>query len=240
MKKWIILAILTAGIVSTGWAVVRGNQYRDQALRADSLQAAADTARQVAMAALGDSVTAFQRRIVQIELQRDSVDAELQSRPVIRLPARVVVDTLRMVDTVDFEPPSSDTLVRWSGRDGPFSIVGHVALTDRPVRAVVEANVAQVDPINVGVRVTCEDRPGINAASVLLTADPPFALVPGQPEASPEVCNRVPFQPSFWPELSWKGVGYDLGKLVLGAVAWELLQAAFDEPDRYEDPQYIR
>ena len=217
-KKLLILLILIASSTVAGWATVRGSEYRDQALRADSIAASADSARIVAEGLLGDTVV-YQRRIVQVELERDSLDVALRQRPVVRVPVEIrLTDTLRVVDTVQLPAPDAeveDLYWDWEGRDGPFSIRGHVAIVGAPTRhSVVEANVVLVDPVHVGVRVTCQAQPtGISAASVALTSAPPFSLVPGEVQQDPSVCNPIGLRPAFGLRQKgvWAGVGVGVG-----------------------------
>lgn len=217
MKKLLIILLLLVAAGSLLYAQMTANRYRDAALRADSLEAAADTARLLHLAALGDSTNAWQRRVLQVEIRADSLDRALQQRPVVRVAGRVRVDTLRFTDTVEVAEVRVDTVrtFQWSGRDGPFLIAGDARIY--PARGIFNAVVSMPEPVEIGVRINCISSQGIQGASVLLTAPDPFHVIPGQVQQDPVVCNppSVPLLSFTTDRLVWAGAGAVLG--VLGA-----------------------
>lgn len=247
MKK-LLLVLILAGTVAIGasvaYAQIQANRYRDAAFRADSLEAALDTVRVLELAALGDSVNVLQLRAIQTELHADSLDEELRLRPVVRIPGRLRIDTLRLRDTVALQPAigaDSTEFYRLDLAQDPFRVFG--GMTRLPVGPVgqFDVTVAMTRDVDVGVYVHCEDRAGVNAASVTLTADDPFSVAPRAPvQASREVCNRPPVKFSFVPEISIRGIGWELLKMALGVVLWEKVIDGEDDssPPSYDLPNY--
>ena len=229
MKKILIILLLLGTMGATAYAARRATVYRDQAFRADSVAAANDTARALVLATLDSSTTAWALRIVQTELERDSLDRELDARPVIRVAAGIRVDTLRMTDTVDAIQEDTVEVYAFTGSDGPFSFRGDARLF--PDRAgIFRVAVAMTEPVPVHVRVTCGREAGVRSASVLLTADHPFSVVPASVEQAPHICNPAPgFQ--WLPELSLKGLGWELGKGLAWVLLWELADGLLDGED---------
>jgi hypothetical protein len=233
MKRWAIILLLSAAavitVVSVVWAQTQANKWRDAALRTDSITAAADTARQLEIAALGDTVTVYQRRIVQVELERDEVERELGERPVVRLPGEVVLDTIYLkADTVYAGEESTDSLQTYdfSGEDYPFGYSGNAEIFPYRYSGNFRVSVFQTDPVGISARVTC--RPvegGVDAASVTFIAEDPFRIIPGQVMQDPGICNPEPVGFSLLPELSFKGIGWEL----LKGAGWMLLANQLDD-----------
>ena len=183
-------AVVFLALVSTCSGRNLRAQIQALQFQKDSLEAVNDTARVVELESLGDSVNAMQRRVVQVELEKDSVDRELQQRPVVRVQGTARVDTLHFVDTVEVAMQTDSSLTyEWVDQDGPFTIEGGAEILRPTFRGSFFAQLSQTDDIPVGVRISCEDRDGVDAASILLTARDPLVLVPGALEQAPEVCN---------------------------------------------------
>jgi hypothetical protein len=238
MKKLVIVLLLLGCAVFLGAAIyqtLQARELRAQAFRADSLAAEADTARALALAALDSAENAWQRRIVQTELQRDSLDRELRERPVIRIAAGVRVDTLRFTDTVYVTPSVGADSVKsyeFDGVDPPFGFRGSAEIYPNN-QGIFHVNVFQTDPIPIHARVTCGEGGGVNTASILFTASDPFEIVPGRVEQDRSVCNpREPVEFSLLPELSIRGVGWELVK----GIGWILAANWVD--DRFHKAKY--
>lgn len=197
------------------------SEIRDAALYADSVVAAADTARLVQLRSLGDSTRAWQRRIIQTTITRDSLDKELKARPVARIAAGVRVDTLFFTDTV-YTPvleEDSSRVYEWSDQDGPFRIEG-VATISPAWLGVFSASIIQVDTLDVGIRIACGDEVrGVYSAQVTMTARDPLSLVPGEVLQDPGVCN--PSTPFISFDLGWKEAGLIATTAIF---VWELAQ----------------
>lgn len=224
MKKFIIIVLILLTLAAVGTAYANSVRYRDQALRADSIEAAADTARLLHLAAMDDSTNAWQLRIVQTELQRDSLDRELELRPVVRVSAGLRIDTLRMADTVEVPIILHDTVkvYAFEGNDGPFAFRGDARVfpTDR---ALFDVRVNLTRPITVDARISCGQEQGIKSASVLLSAEDPFSVVPASVFQDPEICNpSVPIFQFSKGKMFWAGAG-----IVAGVLGSHLLDDGF-------------
>jgi hypothetical protein len=227
MKKLLIVLLLSVVVVSVVYAQAQARKWRDAAFRSDSIAAANDTARLVVLASLDSTETAYQRRILQVRLERDSLDRELGLRPVVRLPGELRVDTLRLVDTVTAEPESTDSLQNYEfrGVDHPFAYTGHATIRPKIGRGEFDVSVFQAEPIRIEARVSCLDGPGVSGASVLFTADDPFDIIPGEVVQDPGICNPPDVGFSFLPELSVQGIGWEL----LKGAGWMLLAHVLDD-----------
>lgn len=232
MKKLIIILLLCVTVVSVVYAQMTITEYRDAAFRADSIEAAADTAELLHLAALDSTVNFYEIRIVQAELQRDSIDRELQLRPVVRLEGELRFDTLHIVDTVyAMVPPDyaeNDPGVQeyeFEGVKPPFSYRGNAIIHVPSQNGIFNVSIVQEDPTPVTVRVGCENLPGgIRKAYALVGTDPPFSIVPGEVFQDPDICNP-PVGFKLLPELSVKGVGWELVK----GAGWMLLANLLDD-----------
>lgn len=225
MKKIIFIFVLLASVGGILAATIKAREYKDQAMEADSIAAAADTARLLALSAMDDSTRAYQLRIVQTEIQRDSIDKELKARPVVRVSAGIRIDTLRITDTVQVAVEDTTEVYEFTGSDGPFAFQGDARLfPDR--HGVFNVAVALSEPVPVDVRITCQGNTGVRSASVLLSADDPFSVVPDHVEQDPGICNP-PSLPTF--HFTMKRGWWALGGIVIGAVAAHYLDDDFHQ-----------
>jgi hypothetical protein len=214
MKKFVLFLLIAATIAAVGTAYAKAREAREAGLRADSLEAAADTARLLHLAQLGDSTNAWTRRVLQVELERDSLDRELDARPVIRVAAGIRIDTVRVLDTVEVVKEDSVETYSWEGADGPFHVSGHARIFLG--RGLFDTRVTVPEPVQIGVRIVCRPSAGIQSSEVLLTAPDPFHVVPGLVEQDPGICNP-PVPPIFSFNMKrgiWAGVGFGVGLLV--------------------------
>jgi len=228
MKKVIIIILFLALASGFGYAVTRARVYREQAFTADSLAAAQDTARLLQLASLNDSIHAYQLRIIQTETERDAIDRELDQTTVALARAKLRVDTIRMIDTVNVPAEINDTTkaYEFAGADGPFAFDGDAQIFYPSWRGVFDVRVNLMRPVPVEARITCGNEPGVRSASLLLTAEDPFSLIPESVTQDPDVCNAPPGRHFSWlPELSWKGIGWEL----LKGAGWMLLANQFDD-----------
>lgn len=217
MKKLIVLLILLAALGLAGYLYAQSaiKNYRDQAFRADSIAAAADSARLLALESIGDSTNAWQRRVIQTTLERDSLDRELRLRPVVEIPGELRVDTLVFVDTVYAQPTEEEGRqdYEFEGIDPPFAYRGVANIWPLDYRGIFNVRVYQNDPILISTRISCGEENGVRSAHVTMLADDPFSAVPGQVRADPDVCN--PFRPPVFQltkgKALWGGVGFAMG-----------------------------
>jgi len=151
MKKVLLILLLLGSLGGFTFAMAKAREYRDQAMYADSVKAAADTARLIEREGWGDSIRGYQLRIVQTELERDELDRELRARPVVRVAAGIRIDTLRITDTVQVAVEDTTEVYEFSGSDGPFAFRGDARLfPDR--HGVFNVAVALTQPVPVNVR----------------------------------------------------------------------------------------
>jgi len=217
MKKLILLILILVALGTAGYlyAQSRLNDYREQALRSDSLAAAADTARLLALASLDSATNAYQRRVIQTELELDSLDRELQLRPVVEIPGELRFDTVRIVDTVYAEPSEEPGRqdYEFDGEDPPFAYRGTANIWPLENRGIFNVRIFQGNPIQVSTRISCGDEDGIRSAHVTMLADDPFSVLPGAVRADPDVCN--PFRPPVFSfskgKAMWAGFGFLIG-----------------------------
>jgi hypothetical protein len=217
MKKVLVVLLLAGvlGIVGYLYADSVIGKYRDQAMAADSIAAAADTARLLVLASLDSATNAYQRRIVQTELTLDSISRELRLRPVVEIPGELRIDTLFLTDTVYAQPEVEEGRqdYEYDGEDLPFAYHGTASIWPAEYRGVFNVRIYPREPIPVTTMISCGQETGVRSAHVTMLADDPFSLVPGQVRADPDVCN--PFRPPIF-TLSkgkgiWAGIGFLLG-----------------------------
>lgn len=231
MKKFLLFLLIFCTMGAVIYAQVQYMAAREANLRADSVEAAADTARLVHFNELNDTINAWQRRVVQTELRADSLDRALQQRPVVRVSAGVRIDTIQVTDTVEVAEVRVDTVrtFQWRGRDGPFVIAGDARIF--PARGIFETTVTVPDPIEIGVRINCISGRKINSASVLLTAPDPFDVTPGEVLQDPTICNppTAPLLSFSSKRAMWAGAGFVAGILTTHLLDDGFRKARYDE-----------
>lgn len=170
------------------------DEVTEHELRGDSLEAAADSTRELReiARALGGQLRVFQRRAFQVELERDRIDEELDQESRARIRAEAQVDSLRAhagadvtVDTVTDARSAS-----FHVRQPPFTIDADVLMPAPPERASADFAV-DVDPASLGVRVACRERPErrIRSASVLFETPRWLTVTVDSVAQEPGVCN---------------------------------------------------
>lgn len=199
MTRWRLIAA-TAGVLSlasTGWAAVTTIRLdaaqaaaHAGALRADSIAAVADSTKVV----LADSLrTVYERRMVQIRMERDSIDRELRTESRARTALALAVRELRAeqaTDTVFVEAGD----VRY----------GHTQIRREPWLAQVEAWLppppragrfalrVELDPAPIYVGVRCGEAAGsaeVRPAHVTVDAPAWLTARVEDPVVAPTVCN---------------------------------------------------
>lgn len=195
-----LLLVLAGGLWWQGRELEAAEaEARAGALVRDSLEAVADTIRRHYLSA--DSArTVAERRAVQAEIERDSVDALLdtESRVRARLQARIAsVDTTAgAVVTQDSTQPDV-RFARWPNlRAEPLTISAQVSVPPAPDTARIRMRV-RIDPVNLTVRLGCErlDGPGVDAARVSVEGPPWLDIDSLDGRADPDVCNPPPPPP---------------------------------------------
>lgn len=210
--------VLLLAAVVMGWRLDRANaRERRAGLTADSLAAALDTSRRVALSArdsariLGDSMTAVGRRAFQVQQRNDALDraqgldraAIAELRTAVRdlaikvgssAPVTTTADGTREATFVIDSTPYRGTAAVALPAVGPGSI-------DLRIR---------IDTARLGLRLGCGARGagGIRSAEATLTGPPWLGMELGRVEQAPEVCNPTPSKPNLLRRLLGKcGVG---------------------------------
>lgn len=172
---------------------------RAAALVRDSLEVEADTLR-IHYLAADSARTVAERRALQVALERDSVDELLRTETRVR--ARVQAQ-LASVDTTAAAVVTTDSaqpgvrFAKWDLREPPFTIDAAVAVPPAPDSARISLGI-QIDPVELTVRLGCEDLPGRPIRAARVSMEGPEWLQVGtlDGEASPDVCNPIEPPPS--------------------------------------------
>lgn len=212
-----VVILLIAGAV-LGWRLDRAlGRERRAGLAADSLAAALDTSRRVALSRqdsiriLGDSMTAVGRRVFQVTQRSDALDRAqgLDRVAIANLEAAVRALSVRI-------PSSTPVTTNAAGdRSATFAIDstpyhGSAAVT-LPAAGPGSIDLQiRIDTARVGVRLGCGSKSdaGIRSASATLTGPTWLSLALGRVEQSPEVCNPTATRPNWFRRILSKcGVG---------------------------------
>lgn len=212
------VVILVAAVAIMGWRLNRA-QGRERAagLTADSLAAALDTSRRVALSRqdsiriLGDSMIAVGRRVFQVQQRNDALDRAqgLDRVAIANVEAAVRALAVRI--------PSSTPVTTNAAGDRQATFV----IDSTPYRGTADVTLPaagpgsidlriRIDTARVGVRLGCGSKSdaGIRSASATLTGPPWLSLGLGRVEQSPEVCNPTPARPNWFRRILAKcGVG---------------------------------
>lgn len=198
---WIVFAILAAAVVVLLFMLrhARG-ELRDVGLRADSLEAVADTNRRHVLSAkdsaklLGDSLIIVQRRVVQVAAERDAFDRALRLERIAKGNLVTEVARLRAGNITSTRPTTDSAGVRsatFDIRRPPYTVFLGVSLPPAPSPGRVDTLDVAIDRIPITIREGCGERnaQGIRAATWTITS-PPWATVHiERVEQDPELCN---------------------------------------------------
>lgn len=212
------VVILVIAIAILGWRLDRAQgRERRAGLSADSLAAALDTSRRVALSRqdsiriLGDSMIAVGRRAFQVEQRNDALDRAqgLDRVAIANLEAKVRDLTFRgQSSTPVTTTPAGDRQATFAIDSTPYH--GSAAVT-LPAAGPGSIDLRiRIDTARLGVRLGCGSKSdaGIRSASATLTGPPWLSLALGRVEQSPEVCNPTPTRPNWFRRILSKcGVG---------------------------------
>lgn len=206
-----LLALLAAvlGALQQHAAAVR------QGLRADSLEAVADTSRRL----LTDSlVTVWGRRVVQAELRADSLDHRLRLRPAVVTRTVVHLDTLTDTIIAPVVVHDSTRHADFRVRQVPYTLLAHAALPPPPVEGRLAVTVT-LDPLPLDLRVGCGPKVGPVRPATATASGPPWATLDlREVRADPDVCNAQPITVTGMP---WWGAGLvGIMGLLVGISLW--------------------
>lgn len=198
-----ILSAIAGALVVLSIATARENDLRrDAGLIRDSLEASRDTTRRVAMAlsVLGQGTQLLQRRAIQTQLERDSLDRALKQERKARAELAV---TVRPVDTTVTAPvvvhEEGTHLAVFAYRATPFTVLDSVWVPPAPDLARSSIRI-RLDSIPLSTRIGCgapvRQNNGIRPALVNVTVPEWANLDIRHAETSPDVCN--PKVRSWW------------------------------------------
>lgn len=198
LPRWFwpaLAAVSLAGAVVMGWRADRSRRAAASlALRADSIRAASDSTRMVALDSLhGVLDTAFramERRAIQQGQRADSLDRALGRTRVAMVDLAAAVRQLTAIETA---PVTEDSLTRkatFTVRQPPYTARAEVALPHPPAEGRLALTVA-LDTAHIGVRLQCGkvDPFGVRPATVLTTTPSWLSLRLDNVQQAPEICS---------------------------------------------------
>ena len=219
-----VLAVYTWHLAAERNGALR--DAREARLRADSLEVASDTTKEL-VDVLGDSIRIWQRRTYQLSLVRDSLDAALGQESAARADLELTLDTIQVVQEAPVEVRDSIREAHFAERRGVFAIAVDVRLM--PTYGNMDLRMHQVKPLTAHLRLGCEEveegeEGALRRAYTNLTvdADAGVRLGIGEVVQDPTVCNPpAPPQVHFHWGTAWKvgtvtAAGTSLLLLLLG------------------------
>lgn len=220
-----VVALLVMALGWQSWQLARErSRVRDLVLRADSVEAAADTTRAVsarALKVLGDSVQAVERRVVQERQAKDALDRALGRERIARAGVTVELDSLRAVVQAPVTSDPGDSV-----RSARF-VVDEVAVTGTAVATLPRPPAAgsldlrlAVRPIPLHLRLGCGPAVnGMRPATALLAGPTWAALTLDSLSQDPGLC-RSPILEERVSRWKWAGVGGGIVLAILGLLGW--------------------
>ena len=201
---WQVWAVtFVVGVVGALVATLRAeiNTLRDRnyamALAIDAVEAESDTARMVPQN-MDSTRTFWQRRAVQMELEKDEIDRQLGQESAARIQVAAQFesfrDSLTSVTPVTEDPTSGIRSATFEKRQPPFTIHATVNLPKPPTTATGLFTV-DLGPLLFGVRIGCNLESQREFKPATVTLDMPDWIRPTitSVEQDPNVCN--PEQP---------------------------------------------
>lgn len=206
----IVVGVLLAALGVQSCRVRQAEQRAaEYALRADSVEAAADSTRVIstqALAVLGDSLRGVERRVVQEQQRADGLDRALGRERIARAGLGVVVDSLRSVvlaiqDTIS----EAGRHIVFHIDTVPFS--GTAEVTVPPVATPTLDLRLAVAPIPLQLRLGCGDAVnGIRPATATAIGPTWATLTLDSLSQSPDLC-RSPALTRMPPRWPWMALG---------------------------------
>lgn len=234
VAAWIVAAVLAvAAVVQTVRAHGSRADARAAALRADSLEAAADSLK-VVLADEAGRVWLWQQRAIQAEIERDKLARDLEQQRMATARLALALDTLRaravapviVVDTPrDVRRATFAERLRY-GEHEIGALFAHVVVPPPPDTATLEADVA-LDSVVIVPEVRCGPPGPAGIRPALVTVRTPAWILAraDSVRADPSICNPVP-RASPRPRLLWLPLPTvrELLAALGGAAAWEVLR----------------
>ena len=223
-NRWSAMLLLVASLV-TIIAIEHHRVNRERtraailALSVSNGIAQRDSTRRVALEnqkvalLLGDTLSMFEKKVVQATQQRDALDRALRTERIARYAMVAVLSPMHR-ESVAAETQATATGMRravFNVREAPYDVHAEVEIPSLPDTARLSVRV-RLDPLHLNVRLSCgaSDGNGIRGASI--TAEmPTWASVRfNQVEQSPDLCAS----PALSRSASSRGVGAFIPLLV--------------------------
>ncbi len=191
--------------------VARGEIWKQRALRsafaADSIAAAADTSRTFFKGELAVTL----RRLIQVDIARDSLARELRTRPVLRVTGTVTIKELDTVLVGAVTDSGSVRVGKFATYSKPYAVAAVVGLPPPPADGFMRLHI-ELDTARFRLETHCGPRVNGVAPATMVFVSPawlPFTIDTAL--VSPMSCNATVFQ-------SRHGIGY-YGVRTAGVVA---------------------
>ncbi|GAC1683170.1 MAG: hypothetical protein NVS9B3_00990 [Gemmatimonadaceae bacterium] len=191
------------------------------ALRASNAEALADSTRRLA-GVTGNSAVLWQRRAVQLSIERDRVDRALRVESAARASIAARYSSLQRTvasDAAVLSIRGGARTATFALRDGPFALTARADLP--PTGSGTLAVHVAADPIRLDVRVTCgavDD--GIRAASIVIAAPSWLTVTATDVAQSADVCRSPALarSPRRWYDRLGVSAGYGIVSLPDGTL----------------------
>lgn len=200
---WILLAVVITAAAGTIWYL--RSQVRSEALARENAEAMGETQLLV--------IGAQAKRTLQLELERDSVDRALKTKPKVEIRTVTVVKEVETTGTAVVTADAADSVRRatfvsdssWHPYHGEISVAlprPDMMLAEpdsvppaSPARATLDLRLG-IAPIPATIRIRCStdaSAGGVRRAYTTAQDVPAWASIDlGQPIADPEVCSPAP------------------------------------------------
>jgi hypothetical protein len=215
-----IAAVVVLGVLS--WQ----SSVYGAAIAADGLEAARDTTRRVLVHAAHDRAV-WQRRAVQVRIQRDSIDRELGLVSTARANLELRVARLEASASAPVTADAGDSVRTgvFHVLHSPFDVRAAASLPRPPATGHLDLSV-ELEAARIQVRAGCGPAgvAGVRPAQLTAIGPPWLTLVLDSVQQDPEVCSPAPFVlpslhlglPRSWVLLALAGGSFIAG-VVVGA-----------------------
>lgn len=215
---WLLAAALAVwGSCQSHQASKAREQAAQAALALSNEVAANDSTRKLtaakveaALALLGDSLQAVQRRAVQQQQRADKLDRALGLE---RIASAQLTATVRRLEITLAEAPVVEDAAgsrsgSWAYRETPYTVEATAVLPKPPAVGTFSARIL-LDPVPLQLRLGCSpaNRDGIREASATLTGPTWAELSLGAIEQSPDLCQSPALKPKPPSRLKWAAIG---------------------------------
>lgn len=169
---------------------------REAGLVRDSLEAVIDTTRLVEVSVLHDSLRLYERRVLQVAQESDSLDRALKRERRLKAEVSVAIAPIDMQGTSEPTVDSADVRIMAfrNIRRGPVTI-DSLYVRSPPLPAPAAMRIwARVEPIPLGIRMQCglKEIDGIRPAFATVRAPQWATARIDSLQADPDVCNPAP------------------------------------------------